>query len=69
MSALTAEQAARFDALLDLERQTQVTKNVAGFIVGDGVAAQRRGQARLFAAIAALTPAEAAAFGRYRLTH
>jgi hypothetical protein len=57
---------ATFDRILDLEHQAQITKNVAGFIVGDGHAAQKREQAKLFAALAALTPAQAAAFGAYR---
>src|SRR4051812_5041392 len=65
--AVSDEDRRIFERLLDLEAQTQITKNVAGFIVGDGHAVQKREQARLFREVAALTPAQAAAFGRYRL--
>ena len=58
-----------FERLLDLEHQTQVTKNVAGFIVGDGKAALERVQGKLFAELAKLTPVEQAAFGEYRKAH
>lgn len=58
----------KFEKILDLEDAARITRAVAGFRVGGG-APDYRDRDRLFEAIEALTPVEAAAFGEYRKSH
>lgn len=73
-SKATATTAQRFDAILDLEKEVRIMHTVRAFRPAglSTYVAERQdrssssAQARLFAAIDALTPDEAAEFGRYR---
>lgn len=68
---------ARFDVILDLEHEVRLTKTIDLFAPMNLRAGQKAdratnaasAQARLFAAIDSLTPAEATAFTAYRRTH
>lgn len=67
--AVSAADVALYERLLDLEHAARVTRACEGLRVGGGNVRDYRDQDRLYAATAALTPAQAAAYGAYRLTH
>jgi hypothetical protein len=68
--------AAKYDAILDAEALLRIERALSAFAPSSkpdylrtaSESNLRRAQARLFAAIDDLTPAEATAFGAYRLT-
>jgi hypothetical protein len=57
--------AARFDAILDLEQAARITAAVYAFRTGPAAPGDED-RRRLYAALDALTPEERAAFGEYR---